>query len=176
MPISSAFKPYAEQWLKDLKNIRDSNQATGTVRADATLVGDQASEVNYPGHSLISDEPAAVGGSGKGPNPLEYFMAAIGFCENVTFARYATLNALEFDSLRTSVRGHWDRRGQGDFSEIEPAFKEFIVETRINSKESVEKIRKVVTTVHKRCPMHSSIGKIGNIIDKLFVNGVEVPL
>jgi len=175
MPVSSGFKPYAEQWLKGLKEIRDSNHAIGTVRADATLTGDQASEVNYPGHTLIADEPSAVGGNDKGPNPLDYFMAAIGFCENATFARYATLNDLEFDSLLTSVRAHWDRRGQGDFSDIEPAFKDFVVETRITSKHSVEKIRKVVTIVHKRCPMHSTISKMGKVVDQLFVNG-EVPL
>jgi len=103
-------------------------------------------------------------------------MASVGFCENVTLARYATLNELEFDSLLTSVRGLWDRRGQADFSEIDPAFKEFIVETRISSKDSVEKIRKVVTIVHKGCPMHSTISKMGKVVDKLFVNGVEVPL
>lgn len=174
--ISLRFKPYAEKWINGLKEIRDPNRGIGTVRADATLIGDQASEVNHGAHRLVSDEPEVVGGSDKGPSPLDYFMAAVGFCENVTFARYATLNGLEFDSLQTSVRGHWDRRGQADFSEIDPAFKDFIVETRINSTDSVDKIRKVVTIVHKRCPMHSSIAKMGHVVDKLLVNGVEVPL
>ena len=174
--ISPAFKPYAEQWLKGLKEIHDANRAIGTVRADATLIGDQASEVIHGSHRLISDEPVAIGGSDNGPGPLEYFIAAVGFCENVTFVRYATLGRLDFDSFQTSVRGHWDRRGQGDFSEIEPAFKDFIVETRISSKDTVEKIKKVVTIAHKRCPMHSTITKVGKVVDKLFVNGVEVPL
>jgi hypothetical protein len=35
---------------------------------------------------------------------------------------------LEFDSLETSVRGHWDGRGQGEWERIEPAFKGFVVE------------------------------------------------
>jgi uncharacterized OsmC-like protein len=174
--ISSAFKPYAERWLEGLKGVNDSKQATGTVRADATLIGDQASEVRRGTHRLICDEPAVVGGSDKGPSPLDYFMAAIGFCENVTFARYATLNGLDFDSLQTTVRGRWDRRGQADFSDIEPAFKEFIVETRVTSTDSVENIRKVVATAHKRCPMHSTIEKVGKVEDKLYVNGTEVPL
>lgn len=173
--VSSAFKPYAEQRLKGLKEIQDPNQAIGTVRADATLIGDQASEVNHGTHRLISDEPAAAGGTNKGPSPLDHFMAAVGFCENMTFARNAALNELDFDSYQTSVRGHWDRRGQGD-SEIDPAFKDFIVETRIASKDSVEKIRKVTTIVHKRCPMHSTIAKMAKVVDKLLVYGVEVPL
>ena len=174
--VSSTFKPYAEQWLKSLRETVDPKQGIGTVRADAFLIGDQASEVQRGLHSLTSDEPTAVGGTDKGPSPLDYFMAAIGFCENVTFARYATLNGLKFDSLQTSVRGHWDRRGQGDFSEMEPAFTDFIVETKVTSTDSVEKIRKVVMVTHKRCPMHSTVAKVGKVIDKLFVNGTEVAL
>jgi uncharacterized OsmC-like protein len=174
--VSSAFRSYAEQWYNSLKEIQDPNQAIGTVRADATLIGDQASEVDRGVHRLISDEPKGVGGSEKGASPLDYFMAAIGFCENVTFARYAALNGLDFDSLQTTVRGHWDRRGQGDFSDIEPSFKDFVVETTITSTESVEKIKKVAFIVHRRCPMHSTIAKAGRVVDKLFVNGSEVPL
>jgi len=174
--ISSAFKLYAEQWLESLKQIEDSKQAIGTLRVDATLIGDQTSEVKRGIYRLISDEPAVVGGSDKGPSPLDYFMAAIGFCENVTFARYAALNGLDFDSLQTTVRGHWDRRGQADFPEIEPAFEEFVVETRVTSTDSIEKIRKVAATTHKRCPMHATIEKVGRVQNKLFVNCTEVPL
>lgn len=104
--ISSGFKPFAEQWLKGLKTVSDPKQATGTVQAHASLIGDQASEASLGNQHLISDEPKTAGGTNKGPGPLDYFMASIGFCENVTFARYATLNGLDFDSLKTSVRGH----------------------------------------------------------------------
>jgi len=173
---SSSFKPYAEKWLQALKAISDSKHAIGTARADATLIGDQASEVRRGRHRLIADEPTAAGGTDKGPNPLDYFMASIGFCENVTFARYATLGGLDFDSLQTTVRGHWDRRGQGDPSDIDPSFTNFVVETRVNSTEPIEEIKKLVMIVHKRCPMHSTIAKIGKVDDKLFVNNAEVPL
>ena len=174
--ISPNFKPFAEQWLNGLKSISDPKQAIGTVRADSKLIGDQASEAKCGQHTLISDEPEQVGGTDKGPSPLDYFMAAVGFCENVTFARYATLNGLNFDSLETTARGHWDRRGQRDFTEIEPAFMDFVVETRVVSGDSVEKIKRITEIVHKRCPMHSTIARVGKVVDRLFVNGVEVPL
>ena len=174
--ISPNFKPFAEQWLNGLQSISDPRQAIGTVRANSKLIGDQASEAKHRQHILISDESKEVGGTDKGPSPLDYFMAAVGFCENVTFARYATLNGLNFDSLETSARGHWDRRGQGDFTEIEPAFTDFVVETRVISNDSVEKIKRVTKIVHKRCPMHSTIARVGKVVDRLFVNGAEVPL
>jgi uncharacterized OsmC-like protein len=175
--ISPNFKPYVEKWLAGIQEIAEPMKGLGTVRADAKLVGgDQRQEVGIKDHTLVCDEPANLGGTDQGPNPLEFFMSAIGFCENVTFARLATLKGLEFESLETSVRGHWDRRGQGEWEGIEPAFKDFVVETRIASSAPLDKIREIAKTAHLRCPMHASISKIAPVVDKLFVNGAEVPL
>jgi putative redox protein len=174
--ISSAFKPYVEKWLAGIQEITDPMKGLGTVRADSKLVGDQLQEAKMRDYTLVCDEPSSLGGTDKGPNPLEFFMSAVGFCENVTFARFAALQGLEFESLETSVRGHWDRRGQGVWEGIEPAFKDFVVETRIVSSAPLEKIREMVRTTHLRCPMHASIMKIGPVVDRLFVNGAEVAL
>lgn len=177
MPLtSSAFKPYVEKWLAGIQEITDPMKGLGTTRADSKLVGDQLQEAKVRDYTLVCDEPSSLGGSDKGPNPLEFFVSAVGFCENVTFARFAALRGLEFDALETSVRGHWDRRGQGEWEGIEPAFKDFVVETRITSSASLEKIREIARTTHARCPMHASIAKIGPVVDKLVVNGTEVPL
>ncbi len=174
--ITSDFKPYVEKWLAGIQDIAEPSKGLGTVRADAKLVGNQRQEVKIKEHTLVCDEPANLGGTDQGPNPLEFFMSAVGFCENVTFARYAALGGLELDALETSVRGHWDRRGQGTWEGIEPAFKDFFVETHITSTEPIDKIREIAKIVHKRCPMHASISKMAPVVDKLFVNGVEVPL
>jgi putative redox protein len=174
--ISSGFKQYVEKWLAGIQEITDPMKGLGTVRADSKLVGDQLQEAKVRDYTLVCDEPSSLGGSDKGPNPLEFFVSAVGFCENVTFARFAALKGLEFDSLETSVRGHWDRRGQGELEGIEPSFKDFVVETRITSNGPLEKIREIARTTHARCPMHASIAKIGPVVDKLFVNGAETPL
>jgi uncharacterized OsmC-like protein len=174
--ISSAFKPYVEKWLAGIQEITDPMKGLGTVRADSRMVGDQLQEARARDYTLVCDEPSSLGGTDKGANPLEFFVSAVGFCENVTFTRFAALRGLEFDSLETSVRGHWDRRGQGEWEGVEPAFKDFVVETRIKSSAPLEKIRETVRTTHMRCPMHSSISKIGHVVDRLFVNGTEVPL
>jgi len=174
--ISPNFKPYVEKWLAGIQEITDPMKGLGTVRADAKLVGDQRQEGRSRDFKVICDEPSSLGGTDGGPNPLEFFMSAVGFCENVTFARFAALRGLEFDSLETSVRGHWDRRGQGEWEGVQPAFKDFVVETRITSNAPLEQILQVVRTTHTRCPMHASIRKIGPVVDKLFVNGIEVAL
>jgi putative redox protein len=146
--ITSAFKPYAEKWLSGIQEIADPTKGLGTVRADSKLVGDQLQEAKMRDYKLICDEPSSLGGTDKGPNPLEFFMSAVGFCENVTFARWAALRGLRFDALETSVRGHWDRRCQGEWEGIEPTFKDFVVETRITSSDPIDEIREVVRTTH----------------------------
>jgi uncharacterized OsmC-like protein len=177
MPLPSpAFKPYVEKWLAEIQKITNPTRGMGTVRADPQMVGDQLQEARMRDYTLVCDEPASLGGTDKGPNPLEFFMSAIGFCENVTLTRLAALRGLEFDSLETSVRGHWDRRGQGEWEGVEPAFKDFVVETRIFSTAPLDWIREAVRTAHMRCPMHASILKIGPVVDRLVVNGTEIPL
>jgi putative redox protein len=174
--VSSAFKPYVEKWLAGIQEIKDPLKGIGTVRADSVLKDDQLQEAKIRNFMLVCDEPSSLGGTDKGPNPLEFFMSAVGFCENVTLARLAASAGLDFDSLETSVRGHWDRRGQGEWDGVDPAFQDFVVETRINSNAELEEIRELVRKTHMRCPMHASIVKIGTVVDKLFVNGAEVPL
>ncbi len=59
---------------------------------------------------------------------------------------------------------------------FEPAFKDFVVETRITSNAPVEMVREVARLTHLKCPMHASIVKIGPVIDRLFINDVETSL
>jgi putative redox protein len=176
--LSSDFKTYAEKWLAGIEEINDPMKGLGTVRADSRLVGDQAQEASVRGYVLVCDEPGQLGGTDKGPSPLEFFVASVGFCENVTFARWAALRGLDFDSLETSVRGHWDRRGQGMVGSpgIEPSLKDFVVETRVSSRAPIDKIQEVARMTHARCPRHATLKKIGSVVDKLFVNGTEVQL
>jgi uncharacterized OsmC-like protein len=92
------------------------------------------------------------------------------------FARHAALLGLRFESLETSVRGHWDRRGQYEIDGTEPSFKDMIIETRVTTKDPVHKVVEVTRLTHRRCPMHATIAKAMTVTDKLFVNGEETPI
>lgn len=147
-----------------------------TNRAEVRLIRDQNSEAKVRGFTVIQDEPESVGGTGKGPTPTDYFVTSIGFCENVILARNAGLARLSIDSLETVVTGSWDRRGLFEIDSVSPHFKMITVETKVSTKEPIEKIVEVVRQTHRRCPIHATLSRATELNFKLVVNGQTVPL
>jgi putative redox protein len=174
--VSADFKTIVERMISGLRAEKDSKKTLGTVRADVKLLGQQYQESKVKDFTLAGDEPVSVGGTNRGPTPLDFFASSIGFCENVMFVRHAALLGLSFESLETSVRGHWDRRGQYEIDGTEPSFKDMTVETKVTTKDSVEKVVEVTRLTHRRCPMHATIAKAMNVTDRLFVNGEEIQI
>src|SRR5215472_11892567 len=133
-----------------------TTNSLATNKAEVKLVKDQNSESLVRGFTVVQDEPESIGGSGKGPTPTDFFVASIGFCENVIFVRNAVLSGLSLDSLETVVTGSWDRRGLFEIDGVTPYFKTIRVETRVSTKDSIEKVTRVARETHRRCPVHAT--------------------
>ncbi len=174
--ISADFKNIVEGMISSIKATTDPMQTLGTVRANVKLMGQQYQESKVRNFTLVCDEPITSGGTDRGTTPLDFFAASVGFCENVTIARHAALYGLDFESLETSIRGHWERKGQFDISGADPSFKDMTVETKVTTKDPIEKVVEVVKLAHRRCPMHATISKAMKVVDKLYVNGQEVAI
>ena len=99
------FRGIVEDIIRKMGEATEPGQTLGTTRADVRLIRQQYQEATVGKFTLACDEPQPLGGMDKASTPLEFFMASIGFCENVMFTRHATLLSLQFDSLETSVRG-----------------------------------------------------------------------
>jgi uncharacterized OsmC-like protein len=149
---------------------------SSTNRAEVRLIKDQYSEAKVRTFTLVQDEPESVWGTAKGPTPTDYFIASIGFCENVIFARNASMANLAIDSLETTVSGTWDRRGLFDIDGVTPAFKTITVETKITTKDPVQRVVEVANQTHRRCPVHATLSRATEMIFRLNVNGHNVPL
>jgi uncharacterized OsmC-like protein len=117
-----------------------------------------------------------VWGTCKGPTPTDYFIASIGFCENVIFVRNASIANLTIDSLETTVTVTWDRRGLFEIHGVMPNFKTITVETKITTKDRVQKVVEVANQTHRRCPVHAALSRATQMIFKLVVNSQNVPL
>jgi len=110
------------------------------------------------------------------PNAYRLFYRRVGFCENVIFVRNASMANLTIDSLETTVTGTWDRRGLFEIDGVKPSFNTITVETKITTKDPVQKVVVVANQTHRRCPVHATLSRATEMIFRLNVNGQNVPL
>src|SRR5712691_5347202 len=146
-----------------------STNPSATNKAEVRLVKDQCSEARVRGFTVIQDEPESIGGTSKGPTPTDYFIASVGFCENVIFVRNASLAGLSIDSLETTATGSWDRMGLFEIDDAAPYFNSITVETKVSTRDPVERVVEVARETHRRCPVHVTLARATEIIFKQVV-------
>lgn len=148
----------------------------GPTVADCRMTGPQASEAKWPSWTLTSDEPATIGGTDAAPPPSSIFVASIGFAENVIFARQAALQGVDIDSLETHLEANWDRKGMVGIAGSDPSIRDLLIETRVATRASPDKVRELVRLTSERCPMTRTVSKSATVRRRLLVNGSEVPV
>lgn len=168
-------KPAVEKSIAELRAASPAQAAT-TNRAVVTLVGNQHSIASVRGFSVVQDEPASVAGGATGPTPTDYFIAALGTCQNVVLVRYAALEQIAVEALETTVTGTWDRRGLYGLLGIDPGFQEIAIETRVSTPATAEKVAELVRRTRRGCPIFATLRRETSLTVRLIVNGKAVPL
>jgi putative redox protein len=173
--IDADQKPAVEKSLLELKSAGPAQAAT-TNKAVVTLVANQHSIAVTRGFNVVQDEPASVAGGARGPTPTDYFMAALGTCQNVVFVRYAALEQLAIEALETTVTGIWDRRGLYGIAGVDPGFQEITLETRVSTSAPSDKVADVARRTRRGCPIFATLRRETALTVRLIVNGQPVPL
>jgi putative redox protein len=78
----------------------------GVVEVSETPGGRFLQRVRAGRHTLVADEPVAVGGDDAGPGPYDYLLAALGACTSMTMRLYAERKGISAErfSIRLSHR------------------------------------------------------------------------
>ena len=174
--ISTQLKNGVQEMIGNLRSSTDPQQSLAATSARVRLIGPQTSEARIKDFTVISDEPKSVDGTDSAPAPSAYFIASIGFAENVILARQAALANIDFDACETNVVGHWDRRGLYEIDGAEPSFKDLLIETRVSTKAPAEKVAETLRLTDRRNPVTATVNKAVKVTRKLFVNEIEVHL
>lgn len=173
--IDADQRPAVEKSMRELMSAGPAEAAT-TNRAVVTLVSNQHSIAVTRGFSVLQDEPASVAGGARGPTPTDYFMAALGTCQNVVFVRNAALAEVPIESLETTVTGTWDRRGLYGIAGVDPGFREITLETRVSTAAPGDRVAEVARRTRRGCPIFATLRTETAFTVRLIVNGQLVPL
>lgn len=116
-------------------------------------------EVSAREHTLVIDEPAKLGGTDQGPNPLEYMLAALAGCINVTGHLVAKELGFRIKDLSMDIMGELDpARFMGRSTEERAGFKVVKVEVRLEADIDDDTRQSWIESVESRCPVSDNLG------------------
>ena len=105
-------------------------------------------------HTLTVDEPKGIGGSDRGPTPVELVLAALGTCQEITYRAFATAMGIALEGVSAKVEGDIDFRGFFAIDPtVRPGFNALRVNITLRTKASESDIARLVEAVNRHCPV-----------------------
>jgi putative redox protein len=124
-----------------------------------TSLSNLRNEVRYgESQTLITDEPASVGGEGAGPDPYTLLLAALGSCVSMTVTLYARRKGWPLE--RVSVRLRQRRVHSKDCAVCESSSEGFIhhIERAVEFEGDLsEEQRARLREIAHKCPVHRTL-------------------
>lgn len=163
--------------LKTIDGIKNNPEAAKVVfRADTKLLdGVRCSAKVRDFKEMIIDEPPTLGGQDQGMNPVEMIAAALGTCQEIMYAAYASVMDIKLDAVSVEVKGRLDLHGLFAMDESIPAgYSSISYNTSISSQEDDEKIEQLVKVVESHCPVLDTLTRPIKVTGKVFHNEMEL--
>lgn len=111
--------------------------------------------------SFYVDEREAIGGNNAGPNPLEYFLGALGACTSVIATMVAKEKEFSFDNLDFSTSGDLDPRGYMGVEGVQTYYQKVEVTVVIETDENDESLEAFAKEIERRCPLYNLLEDAG---------------
>jgi uncharacterized OsmC-like protein len=146
---------------------RLKNERIGTQRIDVQYVEQLRFEASFGSFSFVVDEPRERGGTDGGLPPLAHFLAGAASCLMTQYAKLALEKNARIDSMKAVVRGHFDRRLEGAFTDI-------IYDIEIKSPNNSEEIGAIAREAESMCYAHNTLKKSVRMNTNLVLNGRRV--
>lgn len=132
----------------------DPANARVVFQASAQSHDAVASTVAVGQYSVEVDEPPALGGENKAPNPVEYYLASLLSCQIVTWRFWAEKLGITVDDISARAEGDLDVRGFFGFDDsVRSGFGEVRVMVSVTGPESPKRYRELQEAVDAHCPV-----------------------
>ena len=163
--------------LATIEGLKENPSTSSVVfRAETKWVEDvlcSASIRDFPAFGV--DEPPELGGKDSAANPVELVLAALGTCQEIMYAAYASVMDIKLESIDVDVRGYLDLKGLFGMEEGVPAgFNRIAFDTRISSDAPEEALKQLIDTVEKHCPVLDILSRAQEISGTASVNGTQL--
>lgn len=152
MSVSFKFKTLFNESRAALKD--DPDRAVATFKAESRLVDGFRCAVEARRFHFAADEPEALGGTDSAPNPVEYLLAALATCQEITYRLYADALGIPLESVSVSLEGDIDLRGFLDVDDgVPPGFSAIRGTVTVDSSADDETLAKLRRIVNRHCPV-----------------------
>lgn len=157
--IKTKNQPLDEKIGKAVVNIvesinEDAENAYLNFQSRSKLENGFQSEVEIRDFSFISDEPEELGGTDKGPNPVEYVLGALAACQEIVVKAHAVALGIDVKSVEVEVDGDLDLHGFLNLSDARPGFTKVQYHTKIETEETdTQKLEQLKKISIKNCPV-----------------------
>ena len=138
--------------------------AVKIVKVESTLDSKFKISSTVSGHSIVVDQPAAAGGTGAGPTPLEYLFVSLAGCIGSVGRIVAMQKQLSLRGMKISVEGDINVDGLLGKPTRDPVgFTEIRVTADIDSDMSAEEKDAFIHEVDERCPVSWNLLNASNV-------------
>lgn len=102
---------------------------------------------------FMVDEPASLGGTDKGPNPVELVLSGLSSCTSVMISLIANEQGFAYEAAEFSNSGQIDLQGMSGVEGVSPHFQSVQFDVVVTTGESDERLQQLKAEVEKRCPV-----------------------
>lgn len=125
-----------------------------TVEKNTSGLAVKAKSRNF---EIIFDEPAELGGSNTGMNPVEGILCTLGACQSIVVAAFAESQNFKYDEFYVELEGDLDPDGFMGLADVRPGFQEIRFNFVFKTNEPKEKVEAFSNFIEKTCPVGDSL-------------------
>jgi uncharacterized OsmC-like protein/pimeloyl-ACP methyl ester carboxylesterase len=166
--VADVIAAWAERYIEpgEARPVPTASAAPGVVVVRETRNGKFQQTVTSGPHSILADEPVAVGGLDSGPGPYDLVLAGLGACTSMTMRMYADRKSLPLDRVTVTLK-HSKIHAQ-DCAECETRegmLDQFDRTISIEGALDAEQRRRLMEIADK-CPVHRTLKSEIRIVTK----------
>ena len=136
--------------------------AITTFKAKTFLKENVLVEAEVRGHKVIIDEPASLGGTDKGMNPVELLLSSLGACQSLVARTYAKKFHVDLQNFWVELEGDLDTDGFLNKSDVRPGFLSIRSTFHIETSAPDEKVKAYKEFIEAHCPVGDTIANTVN--------------